>query len=125
MIQVWLGDEVRSQNKVSKWKWHAAIAGKTVHSVSREPLLDACRHFKSMGVNPRASAGLFRKGRLDSEGRPTPDMTCTVGTGAKWTVQENEKTGPTFVRWKPNPLAVLTPLDRNRQGVPNENKAEI
>ena len=30
-------------------------------------------------------------------------MISIVGEAAKWTVQENEKVGPRFVRWRPFP----------------------
>ena len=30
-------------------------------------------------------------------------MVSTVGEAAKWTVLENEKVGPIFVRWRPFP----------------------
>ena len=32
-------------------------------------------------------------------------MVSTVGEAAKWTVLENEKVGPIFIRWRPFPGA--------------------
>ena len=112
MIRVELGEEVRSQNKASKWRWSIAdVGGRPLVGLSREPLLDACRVLGRMGVNPRASAGLYR-GRLDPEGRPVPDLTCTVGAGAKLTVVENEKIGPVFRKWEPRPMVQFRNQER-------------
>ena len=105
MIKVMLGEEVRGR-KASKWRWAIAdVAGEALSGLARNPLLDACRALRRMGVNPSASAGLYREGKVDSEGRPAPDLTCTVGDGARTTVMENAKSGPRFVKWVAHPMA--------------------
>jgi len=119
MIHIDLGDEVdgpgpRAGRRHGKWHW--TCARHSLSGYSKQPLLDACRELKRMGANTRATVGLFRKGRFDTEGRPTPDSTCTVGEGAATTVTEPDRGRIRFVKWKPNPLF---------EGVPNENKGEI
>jgi hypothetical protein len=52
---------------------------------SRQPLLDACRELKRMGVASATECGLFRNGSADW------DIRCTVGVGAGLTVSEPAK----------------------------------
>jgi len=116
MIRVELGKEVRSVNKASKWRWSiASVAGESLSGLARDPLLDACRALKRMGVKPHVSAGLYRRGRVDAEGRPVPDMTCMVGDGAMLTVKENEKKGPRLAKWAPHPMGMVR-LTGGQQG---------
>jgi hypothetical protein len=56
-----------------------------VDGFSREPLLDACRALKRMGVDLWAPVGLFRPGRSDW------DLRTTVDRGADLTVRENDR----------------------------------
>src|SRR4051812_21316692 len=93
MIRVELGEEI---NRRGKWRWtcpHYALRG-----VSRTPLLSACREIKSMGGGTVGIVGLFR------EARSTPDATCTVGWGARHTVDE---AGPRFAKWTAHPMATI------------------
>jgi len=55
------------------------------------PLLDACRHLKSLGIASGAAVGLFD---LDVY-REQPRMVTTVGVGAKLTVRDS-RSGPKF-----------------------------
>ena len=73
---------------------------------SKFPLLDACRALKRMGANTKATAGLFRPGRVDAEGRGVPDLTCTVGKGAATTVIEPDTGRIRFGKWAPHPMAM-------------------
>ena len=67
-----------------RWEWRAeAAGGRVVRGRSRQPLLDACRVFKRMGVGPLEECGLFREGRSDW------DLRTTVGFGAGLTVRED------------------------------------
>ena len=86
MIRVIRGAEV----KPGIWAYSVARYG--VEGRSRQPLLDACRQLKRMGVAMDERAGLFR------EGREQPDLTCRVGVGADLTVDE---AGPRFAKWRP------------------------
>ena len=90
MLRVELGERAGA----GRWRWRGTCGGRTVEGVSREPLLDACREFKRMGVHPRAMACLFREGREDW------DLRTTVGHGAGVTVREDEREGPRFVRYR-------------------------
>ena len=93
MIRVELGEEV---NRHGKWRWTCpryALAG-----ISRQPLLDACRGIKRMGGDTKATVGLFR------EAHSVSDSTCSVGWGARHTVDES---GPKFAKWKPHPMAMV------------------
>ena len=93
MIRVELGEEV---NRRGKWRWTCPQYG--VGGISRTPLLDACREIERMGGDPLANVGLFR------EARSTPGSICTVGWGARHTVDES---GPKFAKWKPHPMAMI------------------
>ena len=89
MIKVELGEEVKRRGK---WRWHCTVLGVTLGGVSRQPLLDACREIKRIGEDPAVRAGLFW------QGRERPSLTCTVGTGAKLTVDETRT--PVLAKWK-------------------------
>ena len=114
MIKVILGEEVRSQNKASKWRWR--IEGAGLEGLARDPLLDACRAImRSDSATARQQIGIYR------HGKDKADMFCTVAAGAKLTVREDEKAGPVFVKWIPHPMAMvqlkgsqpdIVPLDR-------------
>jgi hypothetical protein len=102
-----LGEEVRSVNKASKWRWTCAELG--LSGLSREPLLDACRAVKRMGdQNQHRQIGLYRPGRDWS------DLFCSVEVGTGLTVKENEKIGPVLVKWAPRDFG--TSADTNPQG---------
>jgi hypothetical protein len=72
--------------------WAYSVAQYGVQRRSRQPLLDACRQLKRMGVALDARVGLFR------EGRQQADITCSVEVGAGLTVDE---AGPRFAKWRP------------------------
>jgi hypothetical protein len=98
VIRVELGEEVKSRNKASKWRWMCAELG--LSGLSREPLLDACRAIKRMGgQTEHQQIGLYRPGR------DGPDLFCSVEVGAELTVKENEKVGPVLVKWAPHEFA--------------------
>jgi hypothetical protein len=85
--------EARSDSR-GFYRWYASVDGEAVEGRSREPLLDACRTLKSLGVNLREKAGLFR------EGNPDWDLRCSVGWGAAHTVDEAHHG---FHKWKKFP----------------------
>ena len=65
--------------------------------VSREPLLAASRVLLGEGMAPETVI-VARHAGSDFDA-----MRSTVGQAAKWTVREDEKISPTFVRWMPFP----------------------
>jgi len=74
------------------------VQGTSLRGLSHQPLLDACRAIKRMGGDPRARAGLFRKGRYG-----TPDLACTVAWGAGHTVAEDDVAPIRFEKFRPGP----------------------
>jgi hypothetical protein len=63
-------------------------AGATpIKGVSRQPLLNACRILKRMGVDGGGYCGLFRPGREDW------DLRCKIGVGAELTVSDRAMSG--------------------------------
>ena len=64
---------------------------------SRQPLLDACRTLKRMGVDPTRPVGLFRDGSM------VWNLRTTVGRGAGLTVHEEPSTR--FMPFEPSPYA--------------------
>lgn len=61
---------------------------------SRQPLLDSARILLSRGHPPTDTIAMRHHGSAHDA------MTATLGDAAKWTVQEDRKFGPRFVRWK-------------------------
>lgn len=95
-IRVELGEEVPpkvDRHGTVQWVWK--VDQPALEGLSRQPLLDACRELKRIGVPPGVVCGLFRKGR------DQPDLTCTVGSGAAVRVDE---AGPLFRKWAPHPM---------------------
>jgi len=76
MIRVELGEEV---GKRGIWRWSVKRYG--LSGVSKIPLEHACRALRAVGINPNATAGLFREGRTDAEGRDIADLVRIVGKG--------------------------------------------
>jgi hypothetical protein len=60
------------------------------------PEVEACRALLARGFVGRLE--VWRSGKSHSD-MVMPDIT----KAAEWTVEENEKSGPRFVRWKPRP----------------------
>lgn len=89
--------ELLGEARPGVYKWVCRVAGEPVEGLSREPLLDACRKLKSIGVAPEAECGLFRKGRSDW------DLKTTVGYGAGLTVHETVEKAPRFTKHKVPP----------------------
>ena len=83
------------EGKNGKYAW--TCEGPLLSGLSRQPLLDACRALKLMGVDPRSHAGLFRKGRSK------PDLFCTVECGSRYTVKEGDASGPKFAKFEEFP----------------------
>ena len=48
-----------------------------------------------------ANAGITGKARFWREGRTEHDIAVDIQRGAKFTIRENERTGPRFVLYKP------------------------
>jgi hypothetical protein len=65
--------------------------------ISRQPLLDSARVLTAEGVDPATTI------RMRHGGATHDAMRATVGVAAKLTVEENERVGPRFARWKPFP----------------------
>jgi hypothetical protein len=76
------------------WEYHAP-GYPLVCGYSRQPLLDACRQFKSLyGLTSRV-AGVFR------EGRDVADISCVIEKGALLTVRDPSSGGIRFVKFVP------------------------
>jgi hypothetical protein len=73
------------------------VEGVALRGRSDQPLLDACRAIKALGGATSDLVGLFR------EGRDNPDMTCSIEVGAGLTVEENNRLGPRFVKYRSFP----------------------
>ena len=82
---------IRDERADGRGLYAYRVEGSTVEGRSREPLLDACRRLKSLGVDMRTPISMFR------EGREVWDLRTTVGYGADRTVGEEQKT-TTFKR---------------------------
>jgi hypothetical protein len=94
--------EVERDEKPVKGRWYwrvrdgwGARGRAKICGYSRQPLLDACRALKRMGVEPSEGIRVFRKGRSDF------DLQTTVGFGSSQTVLETSKVGPRFVKFRP------------------------
>src|SRR5262245_13975124 len=60
------------------------------------PEFEACRALLARGVTGPAEVWRY--------GKDHPDMLIRdIAKAAEWTVEENEKHGPRFVRWRPRP----------------------
>jgi hypothetical protein len=82
--------------------------------ISRQPLLDAARVLLTEGVDPATEIVTRHIGAAFDA------MRSTVGAAAKWTVREDDKVGPIFVRWKAfSRDDVETPVRSNRDPVPD------
>jgi hypothetical protein len=90
MIEV----RIQGQPRPGVFAWRAAWDGRIVEGRSREPLLDACRELKRMGVEPLTYAGLFWPGRPDWA------LRTRIGTGADLTTEDGP-TGSRFRRFRP------------------------
>ncbi len=73
------------------------VRGFAIEGRSRQPLLDACRTLKRMGVDPTRPVGLFR------EGSRVWDLRTSVGRGAELTVHEEPSTR--FMAFQASPFA--------------------
>ena len=63
--------------------------------ISRQPLLDAARVLLADGIDPETPIATRHAGSdFDA-------MTSTVGTAARWTVEEGNTVSPTLRRWRP------------------------
>ena|SRR5215208_2733242 len=93
MIRVDRGKEISP----GVWQWE--VRSYRLSGKSRQPLLDACREIKVLGVDPAELAGTFR------EGREIADITCSVGIGAGLTVSDTDR-GVKFERFRPYPLHI-------------------
>ena len=60
------------------------------------PELETCRALLARGIVGRLEVWRFGKSHADMV---VPD----IAKAAKWTIEENGKVGPRFMRWKPQP----------------------
>ena len=88
-IRVNLGPEV------TPGIWLYRVEGYALEGRSRQPLLDACRQLKSLGVDTDRAAGLFRSGR------DKPDLSCSIRVGAATTVLEDDRDRIRFGKFRP------------------------
>jgi hypothetical protein len=79
--------------------YRATGCGFAVEGRSRQPLLDACRQLKRMGVDPAEQCGLFREGHSDW------DLRTTIGYGARKTISETNRRGVKLAEFRPHYLA--------------------
>ena len=91
MIRIERGLEVSP----GTWEYHCD-AYPSVCGRSRQPLLDACRQFKSLhGSTREQQMAIYREGRVE------PDMVCPIEVGAAYTVSEPAKGGaPKFAKYQ-------------------------
>jgi hypothetical protein len=66
-----------------------------IKGVSREPLLDACRILKSMGVDPALYCGLFRPGHEEW------DLRCKIWVGAALVVTDRPSNRLRLEKYEP------------------------
>lgn len=78
--------KVEREEKGQDGRYRYTVPGYAVEGLSREPLLDACRQLKSMGVDTGEEISLSRAGRSEW------DLRTTVGKGASLTVVEGWST---------------------------------
>lgn len=76
MIRIERGPEV------SPGMFEFSVASPRLFGKSHQPLLDACRELKRMGVDTATPCGLFRKGST------VADLTAILGVAAGLTVSE-------------------------------------
>jgi hypothetical protein len=82
-------------------RYKAVLADGTVLlKSSRQPLLDGARALLAQGIDPETVLVMARK----STG--TESLRAKVGDAAKLTVQEGDRVGPRFVKWKPYPQSL-------------------
>ena len=76
------------------WEYHV-VAYPLVCGYSRQPLLDACRQFKSLYGLTAEIAGVFR------EGSEVEDVSCVIGKGALLTVSDPSNGKIRFAKFVP------------------------
>jgi hypothetical protein len=81
-------------------RYKAMLADGTVLlKSSRQPLLDGARALLAQGVDPETVLVMARSTGTES-------LRAKVGDAAKLTVQEGDRVGPRFVKWKPYPQSL-------------------
>ena len=85
---------VEKGKEVSPGIWLYKTPSSTVEGRSHQPLLDACRKLKSIGVEGTVRVGLFREGKVE------PDLVCSVAWGAEHSVFDDVR-GVRFGQFKP------------------------
>ena len=98
ILRVELGEVVYPPYRSKKTlQTRYGVTGKHVlNGVSAQPLLDACRALKAAGEPDSTIVGIYRAGK------DHPEMTCSVGVGARTRVDETRST--LFAKWTPRPL---------------------
>jgi hypothetical protein len=74
--------------------WRYTVPCLNIEGRSHQPLLDACRQLKRMGVGTTERVQQFRAGHTE------PDATCSVGWGAAHTVWEPSNGTVHFARYE-------------------------
>jgi hypothetical protein len=92
-------------------QFEARLDGKLI-CISRQPLLDGARVLDTEGIHPATPIATRH------EGTGYDALRSTVGVAAKLTVEENERVGPRFGRWRPFPRsAVGAPMNFSGEGL--------
>lgn len=82
-----------------------AYLDKRLLCTSRQPLLDSARVLLADGLNPSTLITMRHRGGNSMDG-----LTADIGRASKLMVEENNKRGPRFVRWKPFPKSAKSGL---------------
>lgn len=90
MIRIERGAEVSP----GVFEYHC-LAWPLVCGKSRQPLLDACRQFKTLYGLTKEAAGVFRNGSS------APDISCRIEVGASLTTSDPSLGRISFVKFTP------------------------
>jgi hypothetical protein len=93
---------VERGREVAPGIWEYSIPSLCLSGKSRQPLLDACRQIKAMGVGTGERAGVFRNGITE------PEISCPVEVGARYTVKERASGGIRFEKFEEFDRSVFT-----------------
>ena len=74
-------------------RYRVTYEGRVLLEAVREPLFDACRALKALGVAGRLEMWRLGKGHYDAA--------VDIERGARWTVAETAESGPVISPWRP------------------------
>ena len=103
---------------VRRHGWSFATLDGRQLCISRQPLLDASRVLLAKGIDPETPI-VTRHAGADFDA-----MISTIGTAAKWRVEEGNTVSPTFRRWMAYPAPRgQSPMRFNERPVPDTGDA--